>query len=105
MRMRYLLAVCGLAVAGCTAQQVPSAQFNEPAAGLPDVPRLTHAEKLANPPHPFAVYEDYEMEPTRFIFQPRLPAVDENGDAVDNGDYGEEDTGNYLDLSGGALMG
>src|ERR1051325_3316769 len=105
-RMQYVLAVCSLAVAGCATQQVPSAQFNAPVAGLPDVPRLTHAEKLANPPHPFLLYEDYEMEPRGFIFRPRPAATDENNtDNGDTGDAGAEDTGNYLDLSGGVLMG
>jgi len=107
-RTRFVLALSSMALAACATPPTTAVQWGTPKEPLPDYPQPTHAEKLANPPSAFVLYEDYNEEPTRFIFQPRPPIVDENGnntaDNGDTGDYGYEDNG-FLDLSGGVLRG
>ena len=101
-RVRYLMVLASLALGACAAPTVaPSTtRFDTTTVvPLPDYPRLTRAEMKANPPHPDVLYEDYTMEPTRFIFKPRnLPPEEHPGNDPVNGDYGDY---GYEDYGGG----
>ena len=94
IRAYSLLALTSLALAACTAPPTTAAPWNFPTGPVEESPRLTRAEKLTNPPHPFVNYEDYNMEPTRFIFHPRNIIPDEaNADNGDTGDTAAQDMG------------
>lgn len=93
-RVLSLLALTSLALAACAAPPTTAAPWNFPTGPVEESPRLTRAEKLTNPPHPSVYYEDYNMEPTRFIFHPRNIIPDEaNADNGDTGDTGAGDMG------------
>jgi hypothetical protein len=106
-RARYLVVFASLALGSCAAQ-TPSpsaAQWEMPVVPLKDVPRLTRAEMKANPPHPWVAYEDYTMEPTRFVFRPRNLPPEEHGDNADNGDNGDYGDFGYGDFGYGDFGG
>ena len=99
IRTRYCLLLASLALGACATATPPVVSWEMPAVPLPEYPRLTRAESKANPPHPDMMYEDYNMEPTRFIFRPRNVATDDtNADnGNDTGDLGYQDFGGGMD--------
>jgi hypothetical protein len=94
---RYVVVVASLALGACAAPTAPFqvSQSDAPVMALPEYRQLTRAQAKANPPHPWVMYEDYEMEPTRFVFRPRNlppeehPGADDGGYSEDYGYYGE----------------
>ena len=96
-RARYCVLLASLVFGACATTTPPATSWDMPAVPLPEYPRLTRAESKANPPHPDLLYEDYNMEPTRFIFRPRNVPTDQNDNNADNGndagDFGAQDFG------------
>lgn len=95
-RTGYLMVFASLALGACAAPTPPTTSWDMPKVPMEDYPRLTRAESKANPPHPWVAYEDYMMEPTRFVFHPRNVQTDEtdnNGDNEGNEDVANEDFG------------
>jgi hypothetical protein len=95
------IGVVSLAFGACSTSKVEAIDWNRPfKPWTGPAPVFLHNLAIANGPHPFVVYENYEDEPTRFIFRPRNVIYEETDNGTGGGDEGYVDYG-YYDMGGG----